>query len=479
MGTGRLFDAPNTTAEGRLARRLPADPQAERAVLGAIMLQNHVLDEIAQFLQPEHFFDPRHQIIYRAIRTLYDLSGSEGGSEVQRPIESITVANQLKRDGDFERVGGAQYLAELMGVVHNAAGAVQWARIIRDAWLERELIRACTETLDECYASADDVEQLLSRAERRIFDISEKQDAGSSSHLADILHDVLGQIQQRIDKRSKGEATGISTGLIDLDHMLSGLQPTELIILAARPGVGKTALACNIAENVAAQGLPVLIFSLEMSRLELGERLVCIRSAVNGHRVRKGEISDEEAQALRDAANELSQMPIHVDDTPGRTMSQIAALARRIKRKCGILGLIVVDYLQLIESDERGNVPREQQIASISRRMKFLAKSLNVPVMALAQLNRAVEQRDKKIPRLADLRESGSIEQDADVVMFLHRPDTYDEDAPRGEADVIVAKNRHGPVGTVKLTWQPETLRFLNYAPPEEMVEPRRAGGWS
>lgn len=478
MAMGQLFEGSLEPPRRRGQRGLPYNPEAERTVLGSILLQSHVLDEIAQFLQPDHFFESRHQAIYRAMRTLYDQMGSDPSLGAQRPVDVVTVREQLERDGQFERIGGAAYLMELMEAVPNAAGVIEWARIVRNEWLQRELIRVCTETLDECYANVEDVEQLLSRAERRIFDISEKQDTGASSHLADILHDVLGQIQQRIDKRSKGEATGISTGLIDLDHMLSGLQPTELIILAARPGVGKTALACNIAENVAAQGLPVLIFSLEMSRLELGERLVCIRSAVNGHRVRKGEITDDESQALRDAANELSQMPIHVDDTPGRTMSQIAALARRIKRKCGTLGLIVVDYLQLIESDERGNVPREQQIASISRRMKFLAKSLNVPVLALAQLNRAVEQRDKKIPRLADLRESGSIEQDADVVLFLHRADTYEEDAEPGEANVIVAKNRHGPVGTVKLTWQRETLRFVNYAPPDEF-EPRAVGGWS
>ena len=263
---------------------------------------------------------------------------------------------------------------------------------------------------------------------------------------------------------SEGDVSGITTGFSDLDAHTSGLQETELIILAARPSMGKTALVCNMAEAVArVDRKSVLLFSLEQSRDELAERLLCITARVNGRDLKQGNLSAEQLGSLADASDELSRLPLYIDDKPARTMSQIAAIARRQHRR-DPLGVIIIDYLQLVEPDEK-NIPREQQISSISRRMKFLAKELHVPVISLSQLNRGLELREDKRPRLADLRESGSIEQDADKVMFLHRPEVYDPTDRPGEAEIIIAKHRSGPTGVVKLTWRGEYMRFENYSP--------------
>jgi replicative DNA helicase len=275
------------------------------------------------------------------------------------------------------------------------------------------------------------------------------------------MQDAFERIFQRMDQ--EGAITGLTSGLFGLDDLTSGFQPSELIVLAARPSMGKTALACNFALNACKSGQGVLIFSLEQSKLELAERLLCIHAKITGHKLRKGELDEFDQSTLYDAAEELRTFPISIDDRAGQTMSQIAAIARREKRRSNV-GLVVVDYLQLVEAEDR-NLPREQQISSITRRLKFLSKDLNIPVMALAQLNRGVEQREDKRPRLSDLRESGAIEQDADIVMFLHRPEAYDPNDRPGEADLIIAKNRHGPIGTVELVWLREMLRFGDKSP--------------
>jgi replicative DNA helicase len=277
-------------------------------------------------------------------------------------------------------------------------------------------------------------------------------------NLHDILIDTFDRINLRLEQT--GDVTGLTTGFADLDKQMNGLQPTELTILAARPSMGKTALVCNIAEGAAESGAPVLMFSLEQSKLELAERLLCIRARVNGHRLRAGELDEVERDQLMVASQELSELKIFIDDIPGRTMAQIGAISRRIKRRWG-LGVIIIDYLQLIEPEDK-SAPREQQIALISRRLKFLCKEVEAPVIALAQLNRGVELREDKRPRLADLRESGSIEQDADVVMFLHRPAAYDPEDRPGEADLIIAKNRNGPTGQVTLAWISESMKFAD-----------------
>jgi replicative DNA helicase len=362
----------------------------------------------------------------------------------------------------LEAIGGPAYLAEILESVPHAAHVRYYATIVREKWMQRSLIYACTEILAECYAATDEVESLLQVAERRIFSIVEEQGGTASIAIGDILMDAFNRIDERLQK--SGDVTGITTGFRDLDEQTTGFQPTELIILAARPSMGKTALVCNIAEAVARKSSKgVLLFSLEQSNLELAERFLAITAKINGHDLRAGNLSEEQHTLLVKASDDLARLPLFIDDKPGRTMTQVAALARRLHRRSP-LGIIIIDYLQLIEPEDK-NAPREQQIAGISRRLKFLAKELRVPVVALAQLNRGVELREDKRPRLADLRESGAIEQDADMVMFLHRPDAYDPEDRPGEAEIVVAKHRSGPTGIIRLTWRKEFMRFENYSP--------------
>lgn len=440
-------------ADDRL-RLPPQNLDAERGVLGSILLMNEAIDEVGESLKAEHFYSDAHQKMYSAIHRLYE-NGIRG-------IDAITLAEELVRSGHFEDVGGAGYLAQILEAVPHAAHVRYYATIVREKWMQRSLIYACTEILSESYEASDDVEGLLQSAERRIFSILESQGDTGSFAIADILLETFARLEERQAK--SGDVTGITSGFTDLDHQTTGFQPTELIILAARPSMGKTAFVCNIAEAVARKsGKGVLLFSLEQSNLELAERFLSITARIDGHALRSGTLTDAQHDAMVQASDDLSKLPLFIDDKPGRTMTQVAAISRRQHRKSP-LGVVIIDYLQLIEPDEKG-APREQQIAQISRRLKFLAKELKIPVIALAQLNRGVELREDKRPRLADLRESGAIEQDADMVMFLHRPDAYDPEDRPGEAEIIVAKHRSGPTGLIRLTWRKEYMRFENYSP--------------
>ena len=331
--------------------------------------------------------------------------------------------------------------------------------------MQRSLIYACTEILRESYDPAGDTEELLQSAEKQIFQILEGQEETAHFDIGNILIDAWDHINERLE--NDDSFSGLPTGYTDFDAKTNGLQPSELIILAARPSMGKTALACNWAVNIAAAtGRGVLFFSLEQSRLELAERFLCIRSQINGHKLRSGNLNEEERDMLMKASQELSEMPLFIDDKPGRTVGQMGAIARRLKRQNDI-GLMIIDYLQFVEPEDR-RAPREQQIALITRRLKNIGKELGIPVIALAQLNRGVEMREDKRPRLADLRESGAIEQDADLVTFLHRPDAYDPTDQPGVAEVIIAKHRSGPTGIVPLTWRAEIMRFENLSPLAE-----------
>lgn len=431
----------------------PQNLDAEKGVLGSILLLNEAIDEVGEALKPDHFYSDAHQRIYRAISHLYENN--------VRAIDAVVLANELQRREELEVIGGAAYLADILEAVPHAAHVKYYAEIVKEKWMQRTLIYACTEILADSYELKTDVDELLQSAERQIFSIVEMQEGGANLAMADILIDTFHRIDERMSL--EGQVTGTQTGFGDLDAQTTGLQPTELVILAARPSMGKTALVCNIADGVARSGKGVLLFSLEQSNLELAERFLCISARVNGHKLRAGDLTAEERDQLMAASDELSRFPMYIDDKPGRTMGQIAALSRRIHRK-DPLGIIIIDYLQLVEPDDKGT-PREQQIAGISRRLKFLAKELRVPVVALSQLNRGVELREDKRPRLADLRESGAIEQDADMVMFLHRPDAYDPEDRPGEAEVIIAKHRSGPTGIVKLTWRKDYMRFEDYSP--------------
>lgn len=431
----------------------PQNLDAERGVLGSVLLLPEAIDEVAEVIRPEYFYSEAHQKIFQAIHHLFENN--------VKGIDGVTLANELQRRNELEEVGGAIYLTEILEAVPHAAHVKYYSSIVREKWMQRTLIYACTEILADSYELTTEIDDLLQSAERKIFSIVEQQEGGGNLFIGDILMDAFTRIEERMSK--EGDVSGTTTGFSDLDAHTTGLQPTELIILAARPSMGKTALVCNVAEGVARSGKGVLLFSLEQSNLELAERFLCITAKVNGHDLRAGNLNAEQRDKLMEASDELSRMPLYIDDKPGRTMGQIAALSRRLHRKSP-LGVIIIDYLQLVEPDDKGS-PREQQIAGISRRLKFLAKELRVPVIALAQLNRGVELREDKRPRLADLRESGAIEQDADMVMFLHRPDAYDPEDRPGEAEVVIAKHRSGPTGIVRLTWRKEYMRFEDYSP--------------
>ena len=436
-----------------ILRLPPQNLDAERGVLGSVLLINEAIDEVGESLRAEHFYHDSHQKIYAAVHDLYENN--------IRGIDPVTLAEELEKRGELEEIGGAAYIIEILDSVPHAAHVRYYAGIVREKWIQRTLISTCTEILSECYEPEGAVDELLQASERKIFSIVEQQEDTSNIAIGEILMEAFTRIDERINK--DGGVSGVTTGFTDLDHQTTGLQPTELVILAARPSMGKTALVCNIAEAIArVDHKGVMLFSLEQSNLELAERFLCITARVNGHDLRTGNLSNEQRDLLTTASDELHNLPLFIDDKPARTMSQISAISRRQHRK-EPLGAIIIDYLQLIEPEDK-RVPREQQIASISRRLKFLAKELNVPVIALSQLNRGVELREDKRPRLADLRESGSIEQDADKVMFLHRPDAYDPNDRPGEAEIVIAKHRNGPTGIVKLTWRKEFMRFEDYS---------------
>ncbi|MEC7557917.1 MAG: replicative DNA helicase [Planctomycetota bacterium] len=435
----------------------PQNLEAERGVLGSVLLMNEVLDEVVEVLAADHFYTDGHRKIFSAIRRLYD-NGTQA-------IDPLTLAEELDRHSQLDDIGGASYLEQVLESVPHAAHARYYAGIVREKWVQRQLIFACNEILSECYDGSNDPDDVLSAAEQRIFRILDDQGEPRKIEIKDILLDAFDRINERMENDEV--ISGIPTGFPDLDQRLNGLQPSELVVLAARPSMGKTALVCNLAEGVAMEaGQGVLLFSLEQSNLELAERLLCIRSQVNSHRLRSGTLDDDERKLLVHASAELSEAPLFLDDQPGRTIAQITAVARRLQRRNGVR-VVIIDYLQLIEPEDKSS-PREQQIALITRRLKALAKELSVPVIALAQLNRGVEHREDKRPRLSDLRESGAIEQDADVVMFLHRPEHYNPEDRPGEADVIIAKNRNGPTDSVTLTWIKESMRFTNFSRLDE-----------
>jgi replicative DNA helicase len=442
-----------------LAHDLKVPPQnldAERGVLGSMLLQNDAVDEVTDVITAEQFYTEPHQRIYSAIRHLH---------ENATKADIVTLAEELLKREELELVGGLPYLQSILAEVPHAAHARYYAQIVRDKWIQRSLIYTCTEILQQSYQPSVDLEELLQSAEHQVFAIRDQQEGAISHEFKDILLDTWSRLYDRMNM--DGEISGVRTGFTDFDKQTNGLQGGELVILAARPSMGKTALVCNIAEHVArVERQGCLIFSLEQSKLELAERLLCINSRIDGHKLRGGDISDEEHQRLQVASSELSDIPLFIDDQPGRSVSQMMAITRRMHRRYS-LGMVIIDYLQLIEPDDK-RIPREQQIAQITRKLKFIAKELDIPVIALAQLNRGVELREDKRPRLADLRESGAIEQDADLVMFLHRPDAYDPEDRPGEAEVIVAKHRSGPTGMVRLTWQKEYMRFANFSNLQE-----------
>ena len=441
-----------------LERMPPVDLKAEAGVLGSILVVPEILDDITPLLSPEDFHDDANQVIYA---TLVSMSSE--------PVDHVLLIRKLKDAGTYEKVGGEEYLKKLVKSVPHAHNAKYYANIVREKATLRSLIHTSTEILQDAYDQGLGSLELLNRAESKIFSILEGKGLADVPPLSEILSDAM----ERIDARMQKDHTlgGVDTGFPDLDHLLGGFHKSELLILASRPSMGKTALALNIASNVSMQHKVATLFvSLEMSAIELVDRLLCSVAKVNSKGMRNGTLSKEDRHKLVGQAGSISQAPLFIDDSPSRTMTEIAATARRLKRK-NDLGLIVIDYMQLVEPDNPRD-PRQEQIAKIARRLKGLARELDLPVLCLAQLNRQVETAKDNRPRLSHLRESGAIEQDADVVMFVHRDEAYRnpaelENLPEdekgrivGQADIIVAKQRNGPTGDIKLTWQKEFTRF-------------------
>ncbi len=440
-----------------LDRLPPQNLDAERGVLGSLLLDPELCDEVALMLRPGDFYADAHQKLFHHIMEMHG-----GGGRV----DATLLLERLRQSGDLEAIGGTAFLAEVVQSVAVAAHATYYAEIVRDKATLRSLIHASTEILRDAYDPTFSPRELVGRAEEKIFAVHDER---SSDKLAS-MHDVMVEAYAHIDQRMKhGGATGIPTGFTDFDNLTGGLHGSELVVLAARPSMGKTALATNIADHVSVEsGVTTLMVSLEMARLELGQRMLCARGKIDGRKFRGGYLSGEDREALVKASAELSKAPLFIDDSPSRTITEIAATARRLKRRQN-LGLVVIDYLQLIEPENPAD-PRQEQVAKIARRLKGLARELAVPVLCLAQLNRQAEATKDNRPRMSHLRESGAIEQDADVVMFVHREEyymTHEEAKERelaGKADLIVAKQRNGPTDDVKLTWRQEFTRFENRA---------------
>ncbi len=428
----------------------PQNLEAERSVLGSILLDNEPLHDIVIFLRAEDFYRDAHQLIFAAIRDLYDAN---------KAIDAVTLAEELKKRKQFDSVGGHEILTEIVESVPTAANAVYYASIVKEKATNRQLIESATEIIRDGYSNQFTSQELLEAAEHKVYSIAEDQVRGETLSLKDIVKDSMDLIMARAETGGRA-VTGVSSGLLDLDNLTTGFHPGQLIILAARPSMGKTALALNITESAGIKAnVPVLFISLEMGKLEIGDRMLCARSRIDGQKLRTGSLSHEDLTKLGKAYSELaSNQNVFIDDTPTRNMLQITASARRMKRRNQI-GLVLVDYIQLIDSEDSRD-SRQEQIAKISRRLKAMARALKIPVIALSQLNRAVETREDKRPRMADLRESGAIEQDADIVLLLHRPDYYEPSDQPGIAVLDVAKNRNGATGNFKLAFIKKFARF-------------------
>ncbi len=439
----------------------PQNVEAEQCVLGGILIEAGALLKVIEILRPEDFYKEAHGIIYSAILNLFDRN---------EPQDIVTVHNELKRSGQLEKVGGALYLAELTETVPVASNIEYYARLVRDKAILRHLIEKSSDIASLCYEEAQDVDDILEYAESAIFEVSQAKIKQSFHKINDILKDSIKKVQDLYEKKEL--ITGVPSGFTELDKLTAGFQPSDLIIIAGRPSMGKTAFALNIAQHAAVDnGIPTAIFSLEMSKEQLALRMLCSEAMVDSNKVRTGFLSKEDWPRLITAAGNLSEAPLFIDDTPALSVLEMRAKARRLKSDQNI-GLVIVDYLQLMQGKNAER--REQEISEISRSLKAMAKELNVPVIALSQLNRKVEDRPNKRPQMSDLRESGAIEQDADVIAFIYRDEVYnrDENNPRrGKAEIIVAKQRNGPTGTVLLAFVGKYSTFGNLADEDQIPE--------
>ena len=430
----------------------PNDVEAEQAVIGSMLTDKEAVSAAIEVLKPEDFYREDNRIIFEAILSLY------GRSE---PIDIITLKSELSSMGKFEAVGGLEYIAELPDKVPTTANVEQYIKIVEEKSVLRNLIKTANEIITLGYDQTQEVDSIIDGAEKKIFEVMQKKNQKGYTPIKDILVETFTELEQLYNQKQR--ITGIPTGFSDLDFRTSGLHNSDLILVAARPAMGKSAFALNIATNAAVRAkVPVAIFSLEMSKEQMTSRILCSEAMVDSNKVRTGKIDDEEWGKLAAASGELSEANIYIDDTPGISIMEIRAKCRKMKIEKNI-GLVVIDYLQLVQGSGKRGSSREQEIAEISRSLKILAKEINVPVIALSQLSRAPEQRPDHRPMLSDLRESGSIEQDADIVMFLYRDDYYNEDSEKKNiTEVILAKHRAGSTGTVELLWLGNYTKFAN-----------------
>ena len=430
----------------------PHDIEAEQAVIGSMLTDKDAVMAAVEKLKADSFYREDNKLIFEAIVNLY------GRSE---PVDLVTVKDELSSMGDFEKVGGFEYLAVLPDKVPTTANVQKYIKIVEEKSVLRNLIKTANEIIELGYNPTEDVEDIMDGAEKKIFDIMQSKNTKSYTPIKDVLVESFTNLEKLYNQ--KQHVTGVPTQFYDLDDKTAGLHGSELILVAARPAMGKTAFALNIATNAALRAnVPVAIFSLEMSKDQLVNRMLCSEAMVDSNKVRTGKLDEEDWTKLAEAIGPLSEAGVYIDDTPGISVMEIRTKCRKLKMEKNI-GLVVIDYLQLISGSNKRNGSREQEISEISRSLKVLAKELNVPVIALSQLSRAVEQRDDHRPMLSDLRESGAIEQDADIVMFLYRDDYYNkESAEKDIAEVIIAKQRGGSTGTVKLYWMGNYTKFVN-----------------
>ncbi len=442
-------------------RGVPSNVDAERAVLGALLLHPDAVGEVSQVLRADDFYQPPHRVIFEAILETFDARSIS---------DIIAVEEALSKRGRLDEAGGRDALLDLAGCVLSAAGVQYHAEIVREKAIQRQLLETCLDVSRLAYENSTDARELLDEAERRIFEIARVSMASEVRGIAEILQETFTRIESL--RRREGRLTGVPTGFDDLDDLTSGLQPGELIVVAGRPSMGKTSFALNIAERASGQGNGhhgIALFSLEMSNQQVIQNMLCARAQIDGQALRKGRITDLQMRRLQDEAASLYEAPLYVDDSPGLTIAGLRAKCRRLKQQHDIR-MIVLDYLQLMSVGGRSE-SRQQEIAMISRSLKGLARELKVPVVALSQLNRDVENRDDHRPRMSDLRESGAIEQDADVVMLLHRAEYYKRTEDNtGLAQVIVAKQRNGPTGEVTLRFFREYMRFENFTRRAEPI---------
>lgn len=443
----------NTAPQAEIFQNVPPhDDAAELAVLGAMFLDREAASLALEMLTGEDFYRPDHRQVFEAAEELYH-SGV--------PIDMITVKNKLEEKQVFEQIGGLPFLANISTSVGSSANMRHYAAIVEEKSVLRRLIRTANNISQMSYEGKTDVNAIMDTAEKGIFDIMQNRHSDQFHHIRDIAVDSIEKIEDIY--RSKGKLTGVPTGFVDFDQKTAGLQKSDLILLAARPSMGKTAFALNIIQNAAIRSnVPTAVFSLEMSREQLVNRMLCSEAMLDAQRLRTGELTDSDWADLIQAMGPLSQAPIYIDDTPGVTPMEVRSKCRRLKVEKG-LGLIVIDYLQLMSGNSR-NDSRQQEISKISRALKAIAREMEAPVIALSQLSRACEQRADHRPMLSDLRESGAIEQDADVVAFLYRDEYYFPDTEKkNQAELIIAKQRNGPTGTVDLTWMGQYTKFGNF----------------